>query len=294
MKKTRIMAILIFSIFFVIACDDNPSEPPVTMSSLNLNISGLENLGSSAMYEGWIMVDGAPQTTGTFSVDASGNMSKTSFPVNSDALAGATAFILTIEPNPDTSPEPSSTHLIAGDFSGNSATLSISHSAALGTDFASAMGTYILATPTNGSESNENSGIWFLDLSSGAPAVGLDLPVLPSGWRYEGWTVINGTPVTTGTFLSNTGFDAADPYSSTLAGPPFPGEDFLVNAPSGLTFPTDIAGGTAVISVEPYPDNSQLPFTLKPLVGTIPSDATDHTNYDMMLNSSFPSGTVSR
>jgi len=264
------------------------------MSSLNLNISGLENLGSSAMYEGWIMVDGAPQTTGTFSVDASGNMSKTSFSINSDALAGATAFILTIEPNPDPSPEPSSTHIIAGDFSGNSANLSIAHSAALGTDFTSAMGTYILATPTNGSESNENSGIWFLDLSSGAPAVGLELPVLPSGWRYEGWTVINGTPVTTGTFLSSTGFDAADPYSSTQAGPPFPGEDFLVNAPSGLTFPTNIAGGTAVISVEPYPDNSQLPFTLKPLVGTIPSDATDHTNYDMMLNASFPTGTVNR
>ena len=29
----------------------------------------------------------------------------------------------------------------------------------------------------------------------------------------------------------------------------FPGEDFLINAPMGLSFPTDIMGGVAVISI---------------------------------------------
>lgn len=294
MKKLSVFALFISLLFFAAACEDDPASPEMTTSSLNLQISGLEDLGSSAMYEGWIMVDGAPQTTGTFSVDANGNMSTTSFEINSDVLASAAAFILTIEPNPDPSPEPSETHILAGNFSGSSASLSISHSAALGTDFASAMGTYILATPTNGSDSDEKSGIWFLDLSSGSPAVGLSLPTLPAGWKYEGWTVINGTPVTSGTFLSVSDFDDADPYSSTMAGPPFPGEDYLVNAPSALTFPTDISGGMAVISVEPYPDNSSTPFTLKPLVGSIPADAMDHTNYDMGLNASFPTGTATK
>ncbi|GJQ63132.1 MAG: hypothetical protein SCALA702_21850 [Melioribacteraceae bacterium] len=294
MKKLSIFALLGSLLLLLAACEDDPASPEMTTSNLNLQISGLEDLGNSALYEGWIMVDGAPQTTGTFSVDANGNMSSTSFEIDSDDLSNATAFILTIEPNPDPSPDPSDTHILAGDFSGSSASLSISHPAALGTDFSSSMGTYILATPTNGADTDEKSGIWFLDLSSGSPAVGLSLPTLPSGWKYEGWTVINGMPVTSGTFLSVTDFDDADPFSSTMAGPPFPGEDYLVNAPSGLTFPTDISGGMAVISVEPYPDNSTAPFTLKPLVGSIPSDAMDHTNYDMGLNASFPTGTATK
>lgn len=38
-------------------------------------------------------------------------------------------------------------------------------------------------------------------------------------------------------------------------GPPVPGEDFFINAPSGETFPLDIRGRTVVISVELVPDN---------------------------------------
>jgi hypothetical protein len=88
--------------------------------------------------------------------------------------------------------------------------------------------------------------------------------------------------------------DDAAPYSGPSAGPAFPGEDFLFNAPAGLTFPTDLAGGTGVISIEPDPDNSTAPFTLKPLVGDIPANAVDHTPYDMTNNAaSFPTGTAS-
>ncbi|MCW8849823.1 MAG: hypothetical protein OQJ81_07580 [Melioribacteraceae bacterium] len=279
----------------LIGCKDDNSPSGPTTSNLELNITGLEDLGSSAMYEGWIMVDGAPKTTGTFTVDASGNLSKSSFEIDSDELSSATAFILTIEPNPDPSPNPSDVHLIAGDFNGSSASLSVGHGAALGDNFSSISGKYILATPTNGADTDEKSGIWFLDLSSGSPAVGLDLPTLPAGWKYEGWTVINGVPVTSGTFTSVTEVDDADPFSSTQPGPPFPGEDYLVNAPNGLTFPTDLSGGTAVISIEPDPDNSPNPFTLKPLVKMIPTEAADHVTYNMDKNlGSFPTGTASK
>jgi hypothetical protein len=292
-----IMIILVLSAFMFFGCskDETPTQSQPTTSTLKLNISGLEDLGSSAKYEGWIIVNGSPVSTGTFTVDASGTLSQTDFDVDATNLANATAFVLTIEPNPDSDPSPSQTHILAGSFSGNSSSLSISHSAALGNDFTSASGTFILATPTDGAMTNENSGIWFLDLSTGSPAQGLFLPTLPAGWKYEGWAVINGTPVTTGKFTSTTAADEADPYSSTQPGPPFPGEDFLMNAPSGLTFPTDISGGKAVITIEPDPDNSTSPFTLKPLVGDIPMNATDHTNYSMSTNvSSFPTGTATR
>ena len=99
-----------------------------------------------------------------------------------------------------------------------------------------------------------------------------------------------------GEYMMDQCFDSDDPYSSPMnPGPPFPGEDYVMNAPAGLSFPTNISGGTAVISVEPYPDNGDEPFALKPLVGDIPQNATDHFNYPMMLNpGSFPTGTASK
>jgi hypothetical protein len=258
---------------------------------LTLNIQGLEDLGPQARYEGWIIVNGSPVSTGLFSVDAEGEMSRKAFFVERADLAAAAAFVLTIEPVPDPDPAPSAVHLLGGDFSGSRAALSIGHPAALGNDFSKAAGQFILATPTDNSTSNENSGIWFL-VSGQA---GLVLPTLPAGWVYEGWAVINGVPVTTGTFTSPSGADASAPFSGPNAGPPFPGEDFLVNAPAGLSFPTNLAGGMAVISIEPSPDNSSAPFTLKPLVGPIPANATDHTAYPMNLNAgSFPTGTAAR
>ena len=167
------------------------------------------------------------------------------------------------------------------------------HSAALGTNFSTAAGVYILATPTDGADTNENSGIWFLDLSTGSPAVGLDLPVWPDGWVYEGWAVIDGVPVSSGRFTEVDTVDQDDPFSGTEGGPPFPGEDYLFNAPSGLSFPTDLSGATGVISVEPSPDDSPAPFTLKPLVAQISADATDHTTYQLGNNATgLPSGSA--
>jgi hypothetical protein len=295
---------LVSSAILIVGCSEEESiNQNPTASTLKLNISGLEDLGANARYEGWIIVPTTTNgvtvdkavSTGLFTVNAAGVLSKTDFEINSTDLAGATTFVLTIEPFPDSDPNPSSIHILAGNFSGESGSLSLNHPAAFGNDFNNASGKYILATPTDGANTNEKSGIWFLDLSSGSPAVGLGLPTLPNGWKYEGWTVINGIPVSTGTFLSITAVDENDQYSGTMAGPPFPGEDFLINAPAGLTFPTDISGGTAVISIEPFPDNSPNPFLLKPLVGSIPANAVDHTTYNMTQNlSSFPTGTVTR
>jgi hypothetical protein len=83
------------------------------------------------------------------------------------------------------------------------------------------------------------------------------------------------------------------------AGPPFPGEDYLVNAPMGLMFPIDLSDGEslAVISIEPdlggIDPTGDAPFVVKPLVGMIPQGAEDHVNYSMDQNlASIPSGTV--
>jgi hypothetical protein len=293
-RLSFITAALVFVLVLNMGCSKDKTTTPTT-GTLMLNINGLSNLGSNFDYEGWVIVNGSPMSTGIFTVDDNGSLSATSFQLSLSDLQAATKFVLTIEPMPDSDPAPSNTHYLAGDFMNKSASLTVADAAAFDDDFMSSTGKYILATPTNGSGTNENSGLWFIDLSSGSPAAGLNLPTLPAGWMYEGWAVINGTPLTTGKFTATDAADEAAPYSGDMSGPPFPGEDFLNNAPAGLTFPTDLAGMTAVITIEPDPDNSTNPFgALKPLVGTIPADATDHTTYDMNNNSdTFPSGTAS-
>lgn len=242
--------------------------------SLQLAFSNLPPLSGGAAYEGWLIVNDEPISTGRFDIspesgieDIDGN------PTNAFAIeidpAAVSAVVISIEPENDTDPAPSATHILAGDVVDGVAELSIGHDSALGTNFVGATGEFVLATPTDGDRVNDEfSGVWFLVFPG--PTAGLDLPVLPEGWTYEGWTVIDGTPVTTGTFRSAVGSDDAAPYSGTVRTPGFPGEDFLFNAPAGLTFPLDLSGSTVVVSVEPVPDFDAAPFGVNPLAGAIP------------------------
>ena len=292
MKYVKILSAILLSAIVFTSCKKNE----VTTQKINLNITGLEDLGANFKYEGWLIVNGSPLTTGTFTVNAAGTISQTAFDIDKEQLAAATDFVLTIEPFPDANPAPTDTRILSGAFSANSANITISDSKALGTNFGTAVGKFILATPTNGNANNEKSGIWFVDLGSGSPMKGLTLPTLPAGWVYEGWALIAGKPVTTGQFKNSSLPDFSAPYSGTSASaPPFPGEDFIMNAPVGLTFPTDLSAGLAVISVEPMPDNSPAPFLLKPLTANIPAAALDHVTYSMTLNiGSLPSGIITR
>lgn len=276
--------------------DDNPpSNPTPAASMITMDIDNLESLADNERYEGWLIVDGEAVSTGLFQVDGSGNPSQTTFEVSESDATNAAAFVVSIEPFPDSDPLPSDIKILGGAFSGNTASVSVEHPAALSASFDGVSGTYILATPTTTTTDDEFSGVWFLDGSD--MSAGLDLPELPAKWAYEGWAVINGTPVSTGTFTSVSGMDLAAPFSgSDGSGPAYPGEDFIMNAPSSLSFPTDLRGMTIVISIEPVPDNSPAPFAFKPLVDMVPASAADHTNYDLdnQVASNFPSGSVSR
>ena len=286
--------ILVFGFLISVFTLSHPVTAQTQDINLTITFSNLADPGEDH-YEGWLIVDGSPVSTGKFTVNSAGKLvdldgneisSFTVKSVNTDKLS---KFVLSLEPKGDTDSVPASINPLAGDFVDGKANLSPN----LGVTLSSISGVYILATPTDGADTNENSGIWFLDPSG--PSVGLNLPDLTgTDWVYEGWVVIDGVPVTTGKFNSTNQADDFNGYSSTQASPPFPGEDFLVNAPSGLTFPTDIAGAKAVISIEPRNDNSPAPFQFKPLVGDIPSDAQDHVAYQLTdMSDSLATGTVS-
>ena len=273
------------------------TEPSTTTTAepepaLTLEVTAFPALANGVHYENWVIIDDEPVSAGKFNVANGAIVNLDGNAISTFPLAGldaASAIVVTIEPAGDTDAVPSDTHFVAGDVVDGSAELSIAHPAALGTDFADAAGTVLLATPTNGNNTNELSGIWFLALPG--PTSSLELPVLPAGWKYEGWAVIDSFPVTSGTFLDVAAADDAAPFSGPEVGPPFPGEDFLVNAPDKVTFPTDLSGATIVVSVEPDPDDSPEPFVLKPLVGQAAEPATDHESYDLGNNAvDLPSG----
>jgi hypothetical protein len=234
------------------------------MRQLLLHFNGLDDLGPNFVYEGWLIVDHAPVSTGRFSVEGGRPFNKT-FSVSQYDAQNATVFALTIEPAVGDDPAPSETHFLAGPFKGASAKLNVAN--ALGVDLSEASGSFLLATPSTSAIADDyNQGIWWVDPSAG-PGPSLSLPTLPSGWAYEGWAVVDGMPLSTGRFLDPAGadFDGTGPTAGPDPGPPFPGQDFI-------NPPEDLLGGVAVITVEPEPDNSGDPFTLKPLTGAIPAD----------------------
>ncbi len=263
---------------------NDPDTPPgdSDVAHLQLAFEGLDVLSDDFVYEGWIMVDGAPVTAGRFSVDEPA--AELSFELDAADLDVATAYILTIEPAENDDLAPSAVHIVAGDIVDGMADLDTAHPAAIGTDFADAAGTYILETPTSADPDDYDQGIWWLTMPG--PVATLDLPELPEGWTYEGWVVVDGMPISTGTFdyADEADSDGAGPDAGPDGAPPFPGQDFIDPA-------LPLLGGLAVISVEPVPDTSAAPFAIKPLVDM---EIEDAMSQGMDLNqASLPTGTAS-
>lgn len=287
MKKIGTLLLLAVSVLFA-SCNDNDDTP--STATLTLNLAGLEALGANYVYEGWIIVNGSPVSTGTFTSVSFPQ----SFVVDATQLAAATTFVLSIEPAVDPDPAPADTKVLAGDFSGNSASVTTG----IVGDFSNAAGAFFLRTPTDETGTNNGNdqyGVWF-GTPGAPPTPNFVLPTLPAGWAYEGWVVGDNGPISTGTFTAFNTMDSSNGFSGTQnnAGPPIPGEDFFLNAPTGETFPLDIRGRTVVISVEPVPDDSTAPFAMKPLVGTAGQDTAPNTHNFGQNLSSLPTGTVTR
>jgi len=254
-------------------------------NTLTLSFTNLEPL-AQGHYEGWAIFGEEKVSTGKFDLGDS-----LTFRSSRD-LSAADKIVITIEADGDTDSVPSGVVILAGDISGDTTNL------AFPVDLSGISGNYILATPTNDPTALETSGVWFLKLPP-PPTAGLVLPDLGTGWTYEGWAVNQGTPLSTGKFSTPSGSDEFNGYSGTGDAPPFPGEDYLVNAPAGITFPLDLADGNSkvVVSIEPdingVDPTGDAPFQIKPLVADVPAGTADHVNQNMDLNlGSIPSGSA--
>lgn len=161
------------------------------------------------------------------------------------------------------------------------ADLSIEFGDAVGSDFRGVLGGYTIIAPT--SEPDSTSGIWFFQQTSSPSPSLRNLSALNEGWTYEGWVVYQPeghSPVyySTGKFLraDSADFDGAGPGQGPGTGLNFPGQDFIGGALSrpNLT-QTDY---WFMVTVEPFPDNSTRPFSLRILSNEgLTATRTTHT-----------------
>lgn len=251
---------------------------------LTLAFTGLDDLGEDFVYEGWVIVNGEPVTTGRFTSTDSDIQT-----VSAEDAEAATKYVLTIEPAVGDDPAPAPTHVLAGDIVNSGATLTIGDGAALGTDFTNSTGSFIVETPSSAATDDFDQGIWWLSPTATGATAGLSLPALPEGWAYEGWVAGPDGPVSTGTFtdVAAADSDGAGPTGGTAGSPPFPGQDFIDP-------PVSVIGMTAVISVEPVPDNSPAPFGIKPLIDSDIENVGAGGSQDManVIAENQPSGTL--
>jgi hypothetical protein len=289
------MAMLAGMCLVVVGCDDdeNGNGPSGDLNEILLQPERLPTLKSGLVYEGWVAtidedsnwVDS--QSFGKFfwdqfnyfflSPDDTTQVIDSLFTINGHVY-DYDIIAITLERHPsDDSPDPSPTVIASSPLDPNRST-----KLRFPVGFGEAGGFYMIGTFSDGNYreeeqeiENETAGIWFLEMirseESGEGSevtvneeygVGLSLPVLPdTGYSYEGWIALdNGDTLSTGKFLFPNFQDYDNSHAAPGPIPNFPGEDFLLNPPAGVAEypPNLLGGGTALITLEPNPDNDLL------------------------------------
>jgi hypothetical protein len=286
--NTKFFIVFAALIIFITGCDYFENGDTLNISKFETNISGLPVIADSMTFVGWFQWENKTtlkkiaEKVFVLDADQNGSISFSSeLPFQS--LQRAELFYLTIEKKNvanDSALVPSTRKILSGSFSFAAANLFVSDNAS---NFESIDGLFSLVTPTNGLNTDELSGVWFIDSSSTNPVSGLTkLPELYSGWIYEGWVFINGQFISTGRFSDPTKADLFSNFGGSESGFNFPGEDLLTNAPSGLTFPTNLSNAKVYVSIE-YKDgrtNGTSPFIVV-LEGTVPGSAQNNVTYNL-------------
>ena len=295
-KMRNLIPVFVLMVLFSTGCDSGDVvEQEVAKVQVRLELENLAPLLDGYTYQAWAKIGFITLPSERFNVvengsfvNSSGQFIQNAFIFTED-ISDASQVFITIEDKRDSDETPSGTVVLAGDVSGSSATLSMTHPLALNTSFGGQSGSFMLMSWVSGAPVDDTSGLWFIEGTRNAPTAGLSLPTLPDGWTYEGWVDKGGALVSTGTFRDNSGHDLERLYSTSDT-PPFPGEDFVENPPAGVTFPLDPSGGTVQITVEPFPDDTVLPYGITVLSGAVPASPTAVTPYPLTEAVSGPTG----
>lgn len=148
--------------------NDESSSDATKVVTLEAGDAALPALGDSRIWEGWLIVDGEPTSTGHFRADD--EKTSYSFEVPADEANNAAKFVLTIEPADEPEGTPSSQKYLAGSFVDGTADISTQNGPTLaGEDLSDVSGQFFLAAPSgrNNPTTDYRNGIWFIDNSGG-------------------------------------------------------------------------------------------------------------------------------
>ncbi|HRI45885.1 MAG TPA: hypothetical protein PK559_02170 [Ignavibacteriaceae bacterium] len=292
--KRILITLTAFIVIIFTGCTDSITTSTVTTAdgTLSVSLNNLPQLSDSSNYAIWLFGKDSVKLDYFKVTNDGANFSKT-YNVKLGHVQGAKYLAITVEHDSSALNDSISRgrRFLAGIFSANNATLSVKTDIAFNNDFNSVVGKYTLFTPTDTANTQKKSGIWFVKNVDAPPIqAGLELPTLPSGWEYNAWVEVGSVKLKTGGFRSVSGKDNDSTYCGPLAALAFPGEDFLNNAPAGVTFPVDLSGKSVYITVQPTDWKLNRPFNFEVLRATIPSPASENTAYDLQKNLVLPSG----
>lgn len=297
-RSTAWWAVVALAAMLTAGCNTPTEVSPLARSlgqvrGMVLDVEGLLPLGiEGAAYALWaIEDDGTPQSLGEFSagpngrpVDGSGDPIQRFTAENN--IANALSVLVSVRlPNAGTG-APSSWRVLSGPIVEGVADLRVPGPG----DIQGAGGSFRVFTPTDGSDTNEASGLWAVD-AEGNPT--LDLPDTTISFVYELFLVVDDEPLSLGRFVDPEGPDGNNPFSGDQEAPEVPGEDFLQDPPEGLVFPLDLGGTRLLVTLEPIGSDVAGPTQFVVLAATLPAGLTGGETIPMTNRAAeFPTGTA--
>jgi len=290
MKKYFFIIILLF---IITGCEKDPDVVTTqdNLADITLTLENLPIISDTSRYVVWLYFSEASQIKPLKVQVLNITGGNTSITLTADLyyLRRAQNVILTVESANESADSLPGIKILAGEVIANTGQIDINNPLSFNLVPGEITASYTLFTPTDTLDNSPKSGIWFVKYNNGNMTQGLELPPLPGGWRYEGWVEVDGKLISTGAFTSGTGADLSSAYSGTHAQVAFPGEDFLNNAPAGVTFPLDLSGKKVYISIASV-RNFFNPSDIKVFTALVPADAQPFTTYNMQLNQVLPKG----
>jgi hypothetical protein len=267
----RYVAVTVLLIAFAVVSCTSKTTPVTGNRDVALSFANLDDVGDQHTYAAWLQDGPTYHLIGEF--NAIPGAPAPSFRVSEANFRGSEAVVISIEAAGPAPAQPSAQRILAGEIQGDDAALSIADQRALDDPFTGVGAQYIIETATTSEVNDYNQGIYwcvpgdFLGIPEPVvpddPNLDTTMPMLPPGWVYEGWVVLDGVPISTGR-MSNPlqpDSDGLGPAKGPLPGMPFPGQEYIDP-------PKDLLGGQAWLTVEPEPDYSPAPSPLKVLVDT--------------------------
>lgn len=281
--QTKLFSLLGFLTILALAMsscikDENPGPGMGEQyNSIQYKIRQIPDLGFDYSFHAWAEDASEIYYLGEIIADNNGEFSG-EYNFQEGRATDITRFFISLEPFDDQDPAPSDWVLLESEFSGSEGLVNNAPFIEEGVaDLAT--GTYILASPTTASNTDESKGIWFVGNATGTTR-GLDLPILESGWKYEAWVNTGKGTLSAGGFLDPGGSDDRSVYSASERPPfPFPGEDFIQGLPG---FQIDsLQNSACYISIEPE-DGVSSPFFLQILQDEISAGTTPRTVQNLL------------